>query len=105
MIYCGHAIDNYGSHKSQDKIEAILKAPGPQSKSQWYSFLKMVCCYYRFLSNTATAVHPEWTAAQEDQMVSVYMCSWQCKSSNVVWGVSRGFSAPLPALWHLLVRD
>lgn len=101
MIYCGHAIDNYGLPKSWDKVEVILKAPWPQSVLQWYSFLKMVSCYYRFLPHIATAVHPAWPAAQENPMVSIHTCSWRCEGTNVVWDTLRGFSAPLPALLRL----
>lgn len=58
MIHCGHAIDNYGLRKSQDKVKSILKAPQPQSVLQWNSFLKMVSCYYRVLPNIETAFYP-----------------------------------------------
>ncbi|XP_063775437.1 uncharacterized protein K02A2.6-like [Pseudophryne corroboree] len=42
ISYCGHVIDREGLHKSNDKIEAVLQAPQPQSVSQLRSYLGLV---------------------------------------------------------------
>ncbi|XP_049332430.1 uncharacterized protein K02A2.6-like [Astyanax mexicanus] len=39
ISYCGHVIDKHGLHKSQEKIEAVLKAPKPENVSQLRSYL------------------------------------------------------------------
>ncbi|XP_026065967.1 uncharacterized protein K02A2.6-like [Carassius auratus] len=58
ISYCGHVIDKDGLHKSQDKIEAVLKAPHPQNVSQLRSYLGLVNYYHKFLPNLSTVLHP-----------------------------------------------
>ncbi|XP_060782844.1 uncharacterized protein K02A2.6 [Neoarius graeffei] len=55
---CGHRIDRDGLHKSQDKIDAVLKAPKPTNVSQLRSLLGLVNYYHKFLLNLATVLHP-----------------------------------------------
>lgn len=58
ISYCGHVIDKDGLHKSQDKIEAVLKAPQPENVSQLRSYLGLVNYYHKFLPNLSTVLHP-----------------------------------------------
>lgn len=62
--YCGHRIDRDGLHKSQDKIDAVLKAPKPTNVPQLRSFLGLVNYYHKFLPNLATVLHPLNTLLQ-----------------------------------------
>ncbi|XP_061128573.1 uncharacterized protein LOC133150206 [Syngnathus typhle] len=56
--YCGHKIDKHGLHKTQDKIEAVVKSPQPENVSQLRSFLGLVNYYHKFLPNLSTVLHP-----------------------------------------------
>ena len=64
ISYCGHVIDRFGLHKSQDKVEAVLKAPRPENVSQLRSYLGLVNYYHKFLPNLASVVHPLNTLLQ-----------------------------------------
>jgi hypothetical protein len=56
--YCGHEIDQYGLHKTKEKIEAIVSAPQPEDVSSLRSFLGLVNYYHKFLPNLATVLAP-----------------------------------------------
>lgn len=56
--YCGHQIDKDGLHKTQDKINAVLRAPRPDNVNQLRSFLGLVNYYHKFLPNLSTVLHP-----------------------------------------------
>ena len=58
VIYCGHAIDAQGLHKTQEKIQAVNNAPPPTNVSQVRSFLGLINYYHRFLPDLATVLHP-----------------------------------------------
>ncbi|XP_014834021.1 PREDICTED: uncharacterized protein K02A2.6-like [Poecilia mexicana] len=58
ISYCGHVIDKHGLHKSQEKIEAVLKAPKPENVSQLRSYLGLVNYYHKFLPNLASVLYP-----------------------------------------------
>lgn len=58
ISYCGHVIDKHGLQKSQEKIEAVLKAPKPENVSQLRSYLGLVNYYHKFLPNLASVLHP-----------------------------------------------
>ncbi|XP_062865163.1 uncharacterized protein K02A2.6-like [Trichomycterus rosablanca] len=58
ISYCGHVIDKFGLHKSQEKVEAVLKAPRPENVSQLRSYLGLVNYYHKFLPNLASVLHP-----------------------------------------------
>lgn len=56
--FCGHEIDKYGLHKTQEKIEAVVNAPRPENVSQLRSFLGLVNYYNCFLPNASSVLHP-----------------------------------------------
>ena len=56
--FCGHRLDREGIHKTQDKIEAVTRAPSPQNVSQLRSFLGLINYYNRFLPNLSTQWAP-----------------------------------------------
>jgi len=56
--YCGHKIDKYGLHKTQKKVEAILKVPVPKNVTELKSFLGLVTYYGKFIPNLSTLVAP-----------------------------------------------
>ena len=56
--FCGHRLDREGIHKTQDKIEAVTRAPSPQNLSQLRSFLRLINYYNRFLLNLSTQLAP-----------------------------------------------
>lgn len=58
ISYCGHVIDKHGLQKSQEKIEAVLKAPKPENVSQLRSYLGLVNYYHKFLPNLASVLYP-----------------------------------------------
>ncbi|GFV94021.1 uncharacterized protein K02A2.6 [Trichonephila clavipes] len=54
--YCGHTIDKFGLHKTQEKIDAITKVPVPKTVSDLKSFLGLVNYYGKFIPNLSTRV-------------------------------------------------
>lgn len=58
IIYCGHTIDENGLHTTQDKIEAIVKAPRPQNITQLRAWLGLANYYAIFIENMATIPYP-----------------------------------------------
>jgi len=64
--YCGHKIDKHGLHKTQKKIDAVLRAPPPENWSQLCSFLGLVNYYHNFLPHLSTVLHPLNAFLQQD---------------------------------------
>lgn len=64
--YCGHKIDKHGLHKTQEKIDAVLRAPSPENVSQLRSFLGLVNYYHKFLPHLSTVLHPLNALLQQD---------------------------------------
>ena len=54
----GHRIDSEGIHPTQDKVNAIFKAPTPKNVSELRSFLAFVNYYRRYLHNISTVLAP-----------------------------------------------
>ncbi len=55
VSYLGHKVD---ANATEDKLEAIVKAPPPQNISQLKAFLGMLNYYGKFIGNLATVIHP-----------------------------------------------
>ena len=49
--YLGYRIDAQGLHAIEKKVEAIRNAPAPENQYQLRSFLGMINCYSKFISN------------------------------------------------------
>ena len=58
VVFCAHRIDKEGIHKTEDKIEAVIKAPRPQDISELRSWVALVNYYHRFLPNLSTVLYP-----------------------------------------------
>jgi len=82
ITYCGHGIDSNGIQKSEEKVEAVLKAPRQIDVAEVRSFLELINVYHRFLPNLSTAVHPlsqllekkhkwKWTKQCEEAFLKV----------------------------------
>ena len=56
--YLGHMLDSRGLHPTEEKVEAIRKAPEPTNLTQLKAFLGLVNYYSRFLPNLATLLEP-----------------------------------------------
>lgn len=56
--FLGHIIDAEGLHTSDEKIEAITKAPHPRNVKELRSFLGMMNYYRKFIPNLATVLKP-----------------------------------------------
>ena len=56
--YLGHCIDATGIYTSQDKLNAILKAPQPQNVQQLRAFQGLLNYYGKFLANLSSVLHP-----------------------------------------------
>ena len=65
--FCGHRLDREGIHKTQDKIEAVTRAPSPQNVSQLRSFLGLINYYNRFLPNLSTQLAPLYHLLKKGQ--------------------------------------
>ena len=56
--FLGVIIDVEGQHASNEKIEAVLKAPCPHDVKQLRSFLGMMNYYRKFIPDLATILKP-----------------------------------------------
>ena len=65
--FCGHRLDREGIHKTQDKIEAVTRAPSPQNVSQLRSFLGLINYCNRFLPNLSTQLAPLYHLLKKGQ--------------------------------------
>ncbi|XP_055932001.1 uncharacterized protein K02A2.6-like [Argiope bruennichi] len=70
--YCGHTIDKFGLHKTQEKIDAITKVPVPKTVSDLKSFLGLVNYYGKFIPNLSTRVAPFNNLLQKDRILCHY---------------------------------
>lgn len=79
---CGHMIEKDGLHKSDEKTNAVEKAPKPENVSQLRSFLGLLNYYHRFLPNLASVLGPlnellqnnkkwMWTSKCDDSFAKV----------------------------------
>lgn len=56
--YLRHEVDSEGLHKTNDKIEAILKIPQPKTQTEIKQFLGLVKYYYKFIPNLTSKLLP-----------------------------------------------
>ena len=63
----GHKIDASGIHASDDKVNAIQKAPTPRNVSKLRSFFVLFNYYGKFARNLLTLLHPLNQLLREDQ--------------------------------------
>jgi transposase InsO family protein len=63
--YLGHIIDKDGLHPSPTKVEAIKRAPEPQSVSELKSFLGLLNYYSKFLPNLSIILSPLYRLLQK----------------------------------------
>ncbi|XP_054274663.1 uncharacterized protein K02A2.6-like [Macrosteles quadrilineatus] len=56
--YLGHVIDSKGLHKSDAKIQSILKCKRPENVTELRTFLGLANYYNKFIKNLATLLHP-----------------------------------------------
>ena len=58
ISYLGHTITAQGIQKSNDKIEAVVNAPQPNTPEQVESFIGLVMYYGKFIPNVSTLTAP-----------------------------------------------
>ncbi|XP_041376684.1 uncharacterized protein K02A2.6-like [Gigantopelta aegis] len=78
ISFCGHEIDMEGLHKTQSKIEAVVKAPKPENVSELRTFLGLVNYYNRFLKDVSTVLHPLYERLRRDKP---WVWSDQCEEA------------------------
>jgi hypothetical protein len=57
VVYMGHLIDAEDLHATEDKIEAVKKAPSPTNVSELRSYLGLINLYGPFLPNLSTLLN------------------------------------------------
>ena len=67
MDYLGHTISREGLRTSDEKVQAILRAPAPKNVAKLQSFLGLVNNYGKFLPNLATVLSPLYLLFQKKQ--------------------------------------
>ena len=65
--YLGHRVDATGLHPSDEKLEAVLKAPTPKNLKELRSFLGLINYYGAFIPNLSSFLQPLHTLLQKDQ--------------------------------------
>ena len=63
----GHRIDSEGLHPTDEKVEAIVKAPEPKNVSELRAFLGLINYYGKFLKNLSSLLHPLNELLQKDK--------------------------------------
>jgi hypothetical protein len=58
VIFMGHRIDAEGIHPTDDKVQAIMKAPVPTDVGKLKSYLGLLNYYGSFMPNLSTMLHP-----------------------------------------------
>ena len=73
--YLGHRLDAEGLHTTDQKVEAVKRAPRPRNVRELRSFLGLLHYYGKFLPNLATMLHPLNALLQAD---SPWVWTSQC---------------------------
>ncbi len=76
--YLRHQIDAEGLHATDQKVDAIARAPRPANQQQLCSFLGLVQYYGKFVPNLASLLHPLNSLLQKN---SRWNCSAACEES------------------------
>ena len=63
----GHRIDAEGRHVTDDKLQAIVKAPSPRNVHELRSFLGLLKYYNKFIPNLASVVRPMYDLLHENK--------------------------------------
>ena len=58
VSYLGYLIDKDGIHPTQEKVDAIAKAPAPTNVTQLRAYLGLLNFYRKFLPNAASMLEP-----------------------------------------------
>ena len=56
--YLGHRVDAEGLHATDDKLDAITKAPSPKNITELRSFFGLINYYGCFIQNLSSLLHP-----------------------------------------------
>lgn len=91
VVFMGHLIDEEGIHPTDDKVEAVMKAPVPTDVGTLKSYLGLLNYYGSFIPNLSTMLHPlhqllrkgvkwEWSTECQD----AFSCSKEALSSTGV---------------------
>lgn len=76
--YLGHILSKNGISPTQDKIEAIVRAPAPKDKQQLQAYLGLLNYYNRFLPNCSSELKPLYNLLR----ANVEFCwSKECQSA------------------------
>jgi hypothetical protein len=75
---CGHVINGDGLHKSQSKIDAVVKAAVPENVTQLRAFLGLVNYYEKFLPNLTSVLKPLHQLLENDK---AWTWSQDCQSA------------------------
>ena len=67
LEYLGHVISGEGVHPTEEKKQAIVKAPAPSNVTQLRSFLGMLTYYGKFLPNLATTLSPLYELLEKNK--------------------------------------
>ncbi|XP_053373962.1 uncharacterized protein K02A2.6-like [Mercenaria mercenaria] len=58
VVFMGHLVDEEGIHPTDDKVEAVMKAPVPTDVGTLKSYLGLLNYYGSFIPNLSTMLHP-----------------------------------------------
>ena len=67
LEYLGHVISGEGVHPTEEKKQAIVKAPAPSNVTQLWSFLGILTYNGKFLPNLATTLSPLYELLQKNK--------------------------------------
>ncbi|XP_060519138.1 uncharacterized protein K02A2.6-like [Cylas formicarius] len=65
LTYMGHLIDRFGLHKTDERVEAVVKTRVPSNITELKSFLGGVNYYVKFLPNASSILYPLYSSLKK----------------------------------------
>ncbi|KFD69447.1 hypothetical protein M514_07922, partial [Trichuris suis] len=93
VAFLGHKISPEGISPTEDKVQAIRKAPAPQNKAELQAFLGLVNFYNRFVPYRANALAPLYQLLKDNAS-----WKWGTEQKNAFQRIKE--SPPLRYLWR-----
>ena len=67
IVYLGHRLDAEGIHPTEEKVQALQKAPAPTNVAELRAFLGLINYYAKFLPNISSTLSPLYKLTQKNQ--------------------------------------
>ncbi|KFD60923.1 hypothetical protein M514_26912 [Trichuris suis] len=90
VVFLGHKISPEGISPTEDKVQAIRKAPAPQNKAELQAFLGLVNFYNRFVPNRADVLAPLYQLLKDNAS-----WKWGTEQKNALQRIKESLSSSI----------